>query len=105
MKTKLISNSADNAEITINITANAGEAIYISSLSCSYNGTVSGMQLHVEDGGTVVWSIDVPDASGRQFDWTNPLKMTAGNDAKIVLTASGTGGTVGTLNVAYGKGE
>jgi hypothetical protein len=105
MKTTLATQTADNAQAQVSIAANSGESIYITSLSCSFDGTVSGMSLEIVSGGSTLWHVDVPDANIKQFDWTHPLKIPVGQDADVNLSASGTGGTSGTLNVAYGKGE
>lgn len=105
MKTTVETASADNAQAQISITAGANESIYITSLSCSFDGTVSGITLEIVAGGTTIWEVDVPDENIVQFDWTIPLKAPAGDDVDVNLSASGTGGTVGHLNVAHGKGE
>lgn len=105
MKTQVETVSADNAQAQVSITTNPNESTYICSLSASFDGTVSGISLEIISGGTTIWHIDIPDENIVQFDWSHPLKSGVGEDVDINLSASGTGGTVGTLNVAYGKGE
>lgn len=104
-RTTLQTATADNSEITLTETAGDDEAIYISSLSFSYDGTVSGMRLTIEEGDTTIWAIDINDQQFKEFDWAYPLKLATGEDLTVTLTASGTGGTSGTLNIAYYKGE
>lgn len=105
MKTQNATTSEDNSPAVVTITGNAGEAIYITHIAVEFDNTVSDITVTIDDGGTTIWQRTISDRYGEAWDFSIPLKATAGNTVTITLGASGSAGTTGSLYVFYATGE
>lgn len=71
--------------------------LFVTSVQASYSATKSGKVLEIKDGDTVVETFHIYDSD--QIPLPIPIPITPGNSASAVLAASGTGGTVGAVNL------
>jgi hypothetical protein len=91
------SDSQDNATATATKAAPAATAShYITGAMASYSATKT-LLLQIKDDTTVIAEYYIYNASHLNF--AKPLKITAGKACSAVLTASGTGGTLGKVTL------
>ena len=90
--------NADNSAATATKAA-AGGALshYITSVSGGYDATVSGADLILKHGTTEVARWQVYDSFSLSF--SSPIQLPPNTVANLVLDASGTGGTVGSVTM------
>ncbi len=98
-----VSAEADNATATATRSATTGQAAnqkhYVSAVSASFSSTVSGvMTLTIKSGSTTMWKRHFTQEY--DLDFRRPLICDPGTALNVELTASGTGGTVGVVNVS-----
>lgn len=94
---------ADNATATATRAATTDQAKnqkhYVSAVSASFSATVSGvMTVTIKSGTTTIWKRHFTQE--RDFDFRRPLVCDPGTALNVELTASGTPGTVGVINVS-----
>jgi hypothetical protein len=88
--------SADNAAATATKAAVAGSTHYITAAAAGFSATATKL-LQIKDGATVI--VEYPIINGDVIPLAVPIKATAENAVSAVLAASGTGGTVGYVNL------
>lgn len=74
-----------------------GVAIHVTSVSASFDSSVSGAQLTLKQGSTEIARWYVYDAFGLVFP--SPIRIEAGNAANLELEASGSADVVGAVNM------
>ena len=89
--------SKDDAAATATKAAVVGSQHVVYGVDASFSLAVSDKLLQIKDGTTVVWEGYLTDRD----KWTFPtgIAMTVGNACSAVLAASGTGGTLGKVNL------
>lgn len=96
--TVLAKDSKDNAIATA--TAAAGTATqryYITGYDISYSVAATGGMLQLLDGATVIWEQYI---SGRNFiNFIQPIQGSLASSFSAVLTASGTAGVIGKVDI------
>lgn len=99
---KYDSDSQDNAAATATIPDPGGAGcVFVSHISASFSAAPSSpVLLQLKEATTVLMEWYVSTAEGLQIVFENPIKLKASNAANAVLAASGTGGTVGKVNIA-----
>lgn len=91
--------TADNAAATATKAApSGGISHYITSVSASFEASVSGAVLQLKEGSTVLAKWHVYDAFAIVFP--SPIKLPPGTAANLELAASGTAGTDGSVNMS-----
>lgn len=81
--------TADNAPATATRPGEAGRSHYVTYVDGSYSAAVTGSQMLLKDGASVVGDYFVHSA--RAIPLTYPLKIAEGNDASLILAAGGLG--------------
>jgi len=89
---------ADNAAATATRTGVAGKAHYITHLSGSFEVANVGKRMDLKDGAAVIMTWFVQ--GDVDIDFTRAIEITPGNDAVLVLAASGGAGDLGSVNLA-----
>jgi len=87
--------SQDNALATASKAGVAGKAHVITGVFASFSGAVTKL-LQVKDGSTVIAEYYIVNA--KDIPLIN-VRATSGNAVSAVLAASGTGGTIGKVNI------
>ena len=88
--------SADNDTATATKAGVTGSSHFVTHVSASFGGAATKL-LQIKDGDTVIWEKYVVNSDDIAF--LIPLPITADNAVSAVLAASGTGGTLGKVNL------
>jgi hypothetical protein len=89
---------ADNAVASASKAGEAGKSHYITSVFASYTASLTSKgTLSIKDGITVIAEVDLE--SSRDVTFGKPVKITEGNAVSAELSASGTAGTIGKVNL------
>ena len=96
--------SEDNAEATASRAAETGRQHVVYSVDASFSAINAGLVLlQVKDGTTTVWEgyagSDTDGSTYIEKEFPAGLTITLGAACSAVLAASGTGGTVGKVNI------
>lgn len=96
--TVLAKDSKDNAVATaLAVAGTATQRYYITGYDVSYSVAATGGLLQLLDGATVIWEQYI---SGRNFiNFIQPIKGSLASSFSAVLTASGTAGVIGKINL------
>jgi len=90
--------NADNALATVTKAAEAGKAHYVTGVSGGYSAAVAGGLLVLKDGITEIGRWYIHNALDLSFA-DAPLKCTPGSAVSAELSASGTLGVIGAVNL------
>lgn len=94
----LAKDSKDNAEATATVTAGVGnQRIYITGVDAFFSVSTTSALLQLKDGSTTIWEGYVHGRA--EINFPSPLKGSMATAFSAVLEASGTGGTIGKVNL------
>lgn len=88
--------SQDDAVATATQAAESGKKHTVYSVDASFSGAVTKL-LQIKDGSDIAWEGYV--VNSREVVFPKGLSITKGNAVSAVLAASGTGGTIGKVNI------
>jgi hypothetical protein len=90
--------TADNAAATATKAAVSNKQHIIYGIDASFSAGSLVKLVTLKDGSTVIWS-GYTQGSTLSVEFPHGIAITAGTDAVAVLAASGTGGTIGYVNL------
>lgn len=94
--------NADNAAATATRAAVTDRQHFVTGISGCFSAAVAGARLELREGATVLQDFAVHNQFSEDF--AHPIAIARGAACSAVLAASGTGGTVGRVNLrGYSK--
>lgn len=92
--------TATGADAVLTFDGSAGTCHVIGGVAWSYKTDPAAGRLTIEDGGTVIFDIDIPTKGPGFFNFIPPRVMTSGAEAVVTLF-SGAGSVVGKVNANH----
>ena len=94
--------NADNATATATKAApndkSGRERLFVSTIDASFSGSVAGATVIIKDGTTEVWRRYFNDTT--TIDFRRPFPISQAAALNVELSASGSGGVIGAVNVS-----
>jgi hypothetical protein len=88
----------DNVVALASKVGEAGKSHYITSVFATYTASLTSKgTLTIKDGTTIISEVDLE--SSRDVTFGKPIKITSGNSVSADLSASGTAGVIGKINL------